>query len=247
MEARDLNISVCDYDRECLQYIGRLLHQISAIGTSTITYYTSGDWLKSDIIAHESTPDILIINKNLADADGIVLAKLVLSYAPWCRVIILCDENRICPICFSVEHSFILPKELIPMHLVTAVEKAVNDWKSQDTGQIVVTSNRTHMVLPIQKILFMERLQRKTIIVLDTEKIETYQAPNELLSDLPDPAIIQCHKSFFVNTKRVRCYSKNSFTMDDGSEVPIGRAFISNIANAYSVYLKEPGHDESTI
>ena len=214
------------------------MHQISAIGTSTITYYTSGEWLIADISAHESAPDILIVNKTLSDADGITLAKEVLTFVPWCRIIILCDKNQVYPVCFSVDHSFILPKELIPLHLVTAVEKAVSDWKSQDVRHIVVTSNRMHMILPVQGIIYLERLQRKTIIHMDSGKVETYQAPSEFLVPQPDSLFLQCHKSFYVNIRRVQIYSKNLFIMDDRSEIPIGRAFIESIAKTYSTYLE---------
>ena len=227
-----MKISICDSDYDCLRYIGQLLRQIIAAGGSTVTYYTSGDWLKSDIISHESAPDILIINKTLGDTDGIALAQMVLSYVPWCRVIILCDCNRIYPVCFSVEHSFILPKELLPMYLATALNKAISDLKEQNAGQVVVTSNRTHMILAVRQIIFFERLQRKTIIVMDQETINTYQTPADILNSLTDSPIIQCHKSYFVNTRRIRSYTRNQIVMDNNTKIPVGRAYYENAIHA---------------
>ena len=82
----------------------------------------------------------------------------------------------------------------------------------------------------------VERILRKTRVVLtDGEELVT-AAPAALLEAVPDGVFLRCHQSYIVNLAHVHTLEDSSFQMEDGTSIPISRAFYKEAKNAYYHY-----------
>ena len=90
--------------------------------------------------------------------------------------------------------------------------------------------------MPVTDVLFLERILRKTRVVLtDGEELVT-AAPAALLEAVPDGVFLRCHQSYIVNLAHVHTLEDSSFQMEDGTSIPISRAFYKEAKNAYYHY-----------
>ncbi len=228
-----MRIAACDIDVEYLHYLEYMLRQIHTIDAATIIFYSEPDWLLSDVRQHEDAFDILLINQRLGQSSGIEYAAEVLKVNPWCEIIFISNENRINPDCYSTRHAFVLSKEQVPQYLPAALEKAITSVLGRSTDYVLVSSNYSKLLVPGKDILYIERVLRKSCIVLPYETVETFAAPVDILGNRVGNDFIQCHRSFYVNLRKVRGFQPDHFLLGGDVKVPIGRTFLSASEDAF--------------
>ena len=233
-----MRIAACDVDADYLRNLERLLRQIHTIDAATIMFYSDPDWLAADVRQHEDAFDILIINSKLGEASGIELAKCLLNENPWCKLIFICDNDIIVPEFFSVRHSFILSKKQVIQYLPRAIEKVVSEVASEDSDIISVTSNYTKLLLSGNEIFYIERVLRKSHIVLRTEVVETFSTPAQILGCRIGKRYTQCHRSFYVNLSKIRGLQSDHFILSNSMTVPIGRSYHEQAEKAFEYASK---------
>lgn len=233
-----MRIAVCDANVDYLHQLESKLRQIHTIDAATIMFYSDQDWLINDVTEHEDVFDILIINTILDKCSGIELASRLLGILPWCKIIFICDNNIILPEYYEVKHSFVLSKEQVIQYLPRAIEKVVSEVMRENTDMISVTSNYTKLLLSANDILYIERILRKSQVVLQNETIETFLTPAQILESRVGKGFIQCHRSFYVNLRKVKGLQQSNFILTNSQSVPIGRAFHEEAEKAFEQLSK---------
>jgi DNA-binding LytR/AlgR family response regulator len=233
-----MRIAICDSDIDCINYIIRMLKQIRELENTVVTSYVDSSWLISDVRKREEAFDILIINTRIKGIDGIQLAKNILEYNATCQIIFISDTSELIPECYQVDHVYLLSRGKLPYYLYTAIQKAIQIIGSLDEKYISVTMNKAKILIPCNDILYFERVQRQTIIVLGKQRYTTYQTPSELINQVGQERFIQCHRSFHMNIKKVLGYNKNEFILMNDILIPIGRQFNRKSKEVYSEYCK---------
>ena len=237
-EIHFMRIAVCETQIEYQEYLRRLLEQIYPVkNQAEVAYYSVPEWLVSDISLRTDIFDIAIISRELGLHNGVYIAKEVLKQNDFCQVIIICEKNRILPEYYEIEHTCILPKEYVPMHLVTAVHKALENLSALECSFFMVTSSSTKILIPCREVLYLERVQRKTHIVTSRETIETYQSPQEILATVKSADFVQCHRSIYINLKKVTRMLPGEFMLERKITVPIGRQYAAHAKEAFAQFV----------
>ncbi len=93
---------------------------------------------------------------------------------------------------------------------------------------IRVVSNRQRVDVNIDKILYIERKDRKIELVC---KNHTYPVNDSLenLSRMLPESYIRCHTGYIVNLENVSAIHSKYILMDNGETVPIGRTYKNNL------------------
>ena len=156
-------------------------------------------------------PRVAVLDIRMAGMDGIELAKRLNALVPGCAVIFLTAYLSYAPDVYETRHVyFVLKSEL---------DRRIG-----------------YRNVPVTDVLFLERILRKTRVVMtDGEELVT-AAPAALLEAVPDGVFLRCHQSYIVNLAHVRTLGDTFFRMEDGTSVPISRAFYKEAKNAYYHY-----------
>lgn len=231
-----MRIAICDDNVNYINYIIRLLKQIREIGNSVVTSYVDSSWLISDVEKRAEAFDVLITNTKVKGVNCVRVAKAILQYNDACQIIFITDSNELMPECYEVNHIYMLHKDRVPTHLVLAMHKAICNIEAMEPNYIAVTMNKEKLLLPCREILYFERVQRQTHIVLEKQTYVTYQTPLELIRQAGQGNFLQCHRSIYLNLNKVLGCGRDGFTLKNGAVLPIGRQFGKESKMAFARY-----------
>lgn len=99
-----------------------------------------------------------------------------------------------------------------------------------------VQANREKMLIPCSKVLYMEKMLRKTELITTDNRIGTYQIPSELIENANTENFVQCHRSFFVNLENIFSIGTSEITLLSGEHLPIGSTFSKRLIEQYESY-----------
>lgn len=227
-----MRIAICETQADYIEYICRLLRQIREVSFATVATYTDPEWMISDVFLRTEAFDIAIISRELGTHNGVFIAREMTKKNEACQIVLISERNRIFPEYYEMNHTCILPKEYVPRHLVTAIQKSVVNLAAMEHSFFVVTANSEKIYVPCREVLYLERVQRKTHIVTKDDTIETYQLPQEIVDSACGLDFVQCHRSIHVNLRKVTRYQANEFTLEQNIKLPIGRQYAAQMKEA---------------
>lgn len=99
---------------------------------------------------------------------------------------------------------------------------------STDASRIFIQSNKKHIQLNTDHLLYIEATGNYTRLVTASEVITIRAKFSDVLRQLPKSGFIQVHKSFAVAPKHIRSIEGNIITIAEYF-VPIGKMYRSNI------------------
>ncbi len=101
-----------------------------------------------------------------------------------------------------------------------------------------VVVNRVPVDLPLNRISHFENHLHKVYATLtDGSVIPLNQKLSAILESVAKQKIfLRCHQSYIVNLTHVHALECSSFQMEDGTSIPISRAFYKEAKNAYYHY-----------
>lgn len=101
-----------------------------------------------------------------------------------------------------------------------------------------VTVNRVPVNLPLERISHFEnRLHKVYATLTDSSIIPLSQKLSSILESVAGQEIfLRCHQSYIVNLAHVHTLKDSTFQMEDGTSIPISRAFYKEAKNAYYHY-----------
>ena len=107
-------------------------------------------------------------------------------------------------------------------------EKKILSETSPVSNRIFVQSNKKHIQLETEAILYIEAIGNYTKIVTTTQTITIREKFSALLEQLPKSEFLQVHKSFAVAPKHIKSVEGNVILIENYS-IPIGKTYKFNI------------------
>ena len=231
-----MRIGICDRNQNYVQWITGLVRQIDCAKNSTIVPYCKPGWLVDDVCSGAEAFDILIISQTQEDLSGVSVILQVCAFNPQCRIILLTEDNMVIPEAYQLSHGVLLPKEHVPLHLITVVNRLYASLQRQHERYIRLVTGREQRMIPCSQILYLEKVLRKTVVTTKTKTYETYQSPKELLERSGCTTFSQCHRSFYVNLPNVKMLCPTHIELIESYVIPVGNTFAEAVRGAYDNY-----------
>jgi DNA-binding LytR/AlgR family response regulator len=110
----------------------------------------------------------------------------------------------------------------------SVVQKVISFENSVGSNRIFVQSNKKHIQLEVESILYIEATGNYTKIVTISENITIREKFSVFLEQLPKNDFLQVHKSFAIAPKHIKSIEGNIIYISD-YKVPIGKTYKLNV------------------
>lgn len=219
-------IALCDDNKQHLAETVRVIQQNAASHDKPVVLspFTSAELLLSAIRDQTLFMEIAILDIDMQEMDGVTLAKRINELAPRCQIIFLTGYVSCAMDVYEADHIYCVLKEMLSARIWPAIEKASARYLETERDYFPVCTASGTSLLRCSDICFLERCGRKTRIQTTDGEVWCRPSLQALLPTLPSNQFIRCHQGFIVNLNKVVSVSTYSFTLADGTVIPISRA-----------------------
>lgn len=234
-----LKIAICDDDKLHLSYTRKLAENILSESRLMISEFAGANELLLEMDGTGYIPDIALLDIQMPGIGGIELAKEINRCASECKIVFISSYIFYAPEVYDIEHIYFVLKSQIEERLPAALAKAVASLEKPKCFMLI-KSGASFSRIPLESVLYLERVLHKTRVVTADSSYMTTQPPADLLSCVEEKdAFIHCHQSYWVNVRNIETMEANEFMLCGGAAVPISRAQKSKSKDAFFRMLAE--------
>lgn len=174
-------------------------------------------------------PQLVLLDIRLyGEKSGIDLAKFLQSQSEKTPYIYLTSQHdkRIFNLALETTPYGYLAKPLQKMTLWTTVESAYQLFLKNDQDDIILTvsdGRKKHRINEGDIVCMKSAHVYSNVYLVDGRTILTRKPLNQLLEGLQSQLLIQCHRSFIINTQYVKNWDNKVVTMVNGDVIPVSR------------------------
>lgn len=188
---------------------------------------------------NERVPDILIMDINLKDGNGIETVRHFQKLHPTLRVVYLTGIINYATAIFETNPAYFLVKPINENHLIDAITKVSKDIEYDKSDSIVAKTNGSEIILFRRDIMYIESQGRKLILhMADGKKNEIYEKMDAMQEQL-GASFVRSHKSFLINMKYIVERTNKEFYLSDGTVLPISKPNLKDAKIKFISYLGE--------
>ncbi|RFU70798.1 DNA-binding response regulator [Peribacillus saganii] len=166
----------------------------------------NGEDLISSIVT--SRPDIVLVDIGMPLLNGMDAIKSCVNLFPMLQVIFITGSDDYALEAFNVKAVDYILKPVEGVRLYTALERAAQNHdqalnkKTAPKKDLMIKLNQSIIFIPQEEILFIERLERKSVIHTKVRQYETNDSLGHLGS-LLDSRFLACHRSYIINMEKL--------------------------------------------
>lgn len=188
---------------------------------------------------NERVPDILIMDINLQDGNGIETVKHLQKLHPKLKVIYLTGIINYATAIFETNPAYFLVKPINENNLSDAITKVSKEIEFDKSDSIVIKTNGSEIILYRREIMYVESQGRKLVLYMaDGKKSEIYEKMDVIQEQL-GASFIRSHKSFLINMKYITERTNKEFYLSDGKVLPISKPNLKDAKIKFISYLGE--------
>ena len=147
---------------------------------------------------------------------------------------------------YRIEHVYFIPKQRMHDLLPVALKRAVDHLEKDKVPIIPVRFKKDLFLVREDLVRYMEKTLRK-VIIYGEETYECYAKFEEILAFAKTGKLIQCHKSYVVNTAWIKSMDRNTCTLKDGTVIPVSKSCYRALVNKLAEDTgKKPGDRHET-
>lgn len=222
-----MKIVVCDDDVNFCKLLTQKL--ISYGGADTIKYFNNAFALVTYICdVARGDVDVLYINVKLGMDSGIEVAADLQGVYSSLKVIFMSESNDCADMIFAANPSFFILKDGPEVYMEEAYRR-ISILVNEDLHRMLTVKIKGSIIkIPFNKIYYMENSGHKIIFYTDESSYESVLNMNSLLELLP-PKFIQCHRSYVINTDKIKRMNADRLELTNGMQVPLSKTYCKNV------------------
>ncbi len=188
---------------------------------------------------NERVPDILIMDINLKDGNGIETVKHLQKLHPKLKVIYLTGIINYATAIFETNPAYFLVKPINENNLSDAITKVSKEIEFDKSDAIVVKTNGSEIILYRREIMYVESQGRKLVLYMANGKKSEIYEKMDVIQEQLGASFIRSHKSFLINMKYITERTNKEFYLSDGKVLPISKPNLKDAKIKFISYLGE--------
>ena len=223
-------IAICDDSPADTLYLQGLVSnwakKVSEIVEVQIFHSAEAFWFHYE---EDKAFDILLLDIEMAEMDGVTLARKVRSGNREVQIVFITGYNDYIADGYEVEALHYLLKPVKEEKLFEVLERAVVNLARNERVLTLDTAEGLVRV-PLYEIRWIE-VQRNYVTIHATEEYTIKKPLSEVEAEL-DEGFMRTGRSFIVNLKQIRRIGKTDVILADGSAVPLSRGYYEKLNRA---------------
>lgn len=181
--------------------------------------------------------DIVLLDICMGPHNGIDAARVLRQFNEDCAVIFVTSSRDYAVEAFEVTAAHYVIKPLTPEKLQTALERT--RFFQTKKKYLHVTVDYTELRVPLDDILYMETVERKTRLHLVSAATVDSGMTLARISEqlLEEPQFFSCYRGIMVNADYVQVLDDESITLKGKLRLPISGKRYAEIRRQYHEYL----------
>ena len=235
-----IHICICEDDLNISNYYSDLIKSIVQTMNVNISVFSSGESLLFHFADKSNQIDIIFADIEMGGINGIQ-TMIKMRENGYCGELIyltsikdyVFDTFETKPLNYLIKQENNTQKLI--KTLISAIESTErkNNKKSINIG---LSTKKTKIYT--DEIQFIESYKRKIVVHINNgDFYEGYIKLVDIVNEINDEYFMRVHKSFAVNFKFVKSIDKNVLTMFNGTQINIGRVYLSDVKNRFSSIL----------
>lgn len=231
-----IEVFVCDDDQTITDYLKFFIMKRYNDEMQVLAFNKCMD-LFGMIEFNERVPDILIMDVNLQDGNGIQTVKEIQAMHPGIKVIYLTGIIQYATEIFQTDPIYFLTKPINENKLADAIEKAVNTIENDRSDLIVIKTNGSEVLIYRKDIIYVESQGRKLVFYMSNgSEIGVYEKM-DVMQDQLGSTFVRSHKSFLINMKYITERNNQEFCLSNGQVLPISKPNLKEAKMKFIAYL----------
>ncbi|WP_018589547.1 LytR/AlgR family response regulator transcription factor [Terrisporobacter glycolicus] len=229
-----LNICLCDDEIDVLDCYSHKINEISYKHNYAfkIETFRNGESLIFDIEEDPNRFNIIIIDIIMKSINGIDTAKILRNRGYSGIIIFLTSSKEFALDSFEVEPLNYILKDDSNNRFEDIFLKAAAQVDKNCNKNIIISSKNQNKVVNLDRILYMESLNKKAILHnIYGEREEVNIVFKNIYEKIKEHGFIRCHKSYIINIEYVKSFNNLECRLQGGVTVPIGRKYLKDFKN----------------
>lgn len=231
-----MKIAICDDDlvlnRKLHQFIFETYHDIDL----RIDEYRSGEEFLQKISTSKLTYDLLLLDIEMDKVNGITVAKELKQLSPKTFVVFITSHDEFATVGYEVSAFRYLIKPINKNKLIEAIEAAKEELLS--IKSISFQNKDGEYIIPLNDILYFEA-QNQEVLVSTTEQQLLHRGNlNDYEQRLSQEGFYRVHRSYLVNLRFVKLYSKIEIILNGGQTIPLSRLRFKEFTAFFREFVK---------
>ena len=248
MSEHSLFIAICDDDPVFLQKLDGQCHEILCGEYAIHTWSTVSP---QELLAHNDPVDIVLLDMQFPDQDGVSIAQDLLQKNPLCQIIFVSGFLTSVSPAYDVPHLAMILKDQLDEHLRHFLLRAASLVDQSKETTLQISAKKEQLSLQLTDISAIERIGHWTYFhridedstVPLSKKTRTREKLSDLLERIGNPQFCRCHISYVINLQNVQTLQKHDFVMRIGNGqtmlIPISRFYETACQDAFFQHLSD--------
>lgn len=236
-----LNIVTCDDDSILLQKVSSRINEFMNDRNCqyVINTFTSGEELLHSCLKQPEGYQLALLDINIGEnEDGFSVAEeLRKLYQDKIIIIFLTGHDEYVFQCFEYSPFAFMRKSKLEEELFPILDRAFVQLSKYKNDVRIFKTMQGERKIDLTKIMYFERIGRKTIIVTENESYETNYQLIQIEEMINESEFIMIHRSIIVNMKYMFSIEKDSVVLENKEQLPLSRHRIKEVKKAFNLYL----------
>ena len=233
-----LKIAVCDDEEIFVDDVVKLLEEYKKKEDSDIIFktYCNGFNLLDDVEEF----NLILLDVEMPDINGFGVAKEIRRRKVDCEIVFLTSVKEMGYKGFEVKAKDYLIKPVKYSVLSEIITKEIEDNKKKSSEMIIFNINGSKLKsIKISDLSYIEAKGKKCIVKCTKEEFEIMEKLKDVRVKLEKYPVSNPHRSYLINSWKIRDYNIEEVVMKDGSIIPMSRLKYKEFRENYYEFLND--------
>lgn len=241
-----LKIVICDDEATAISIISASVDALLSsrgISAEILTYTSAKECYR---YLRKEQVDVLFLDIAMPEADGIYMAKKLLSLKLEKNpdiIFVSSNQNRVFD-SFQVLPFGFVRKENFMKDISDVMTRYVESkmGNQEETQRFELRDASGVSVVRADHLLYIESYRnRQTVHLTDGKNVILHSTMDNIYEQVKDFNFIRIHKSYIAGCRYIRNFGRNEIVLSNEEVLPVGRIYYKNAMEQYMTYIRMNG------